>query len=106
MAKDRIPRTYNIPEGMMRAADELGLDAMATGGGVDYIFAKIGKNQDGSSRYALIARTDGHGGPTSPGKRCEVVVTLNEDWTDTIAFPYATAREGMAAAKTMIDSQR
>ncbi len=85
----------------MRAADSFGFNAMATGGGVDYIYVELGVNQDESRRYVLLARLNGHGSPSALNKPAELVITLNEDWTDTVNVGMMTAHHGLSAMKKM-----
>jgi hypothetical protein len=93
--RTRIPRTYNIPEVLVLEAERLGLDAMATGGGLDYIFKNVGKNSDGSPRTALLVSGLDAGSPDRLNERAEIEIMLNEEWNDAVNVPFRTAKEAI-----------
>lgn len=103
MAKRYIHRTYNISEEIVREAERHGLDAMATGGGMDYIFKKLGKNEDGSPRVVLLCNADDAGSPDRLSDRVDVQIMVNEGWNDAVAIPVKTAKEGMVLMAKMFD---
>jgi hypothetical protein len=103
MAKTTIYRTYNIPEAIIAEAERQGLDAMATGGNMDYIFKALGKNEDGSPRILLLCNANDAGSPDRLSDKVDVQVMLCEDWTQAVAIPVRTAKEGMALMKSMYD---
>lgn len=104
MAKrSRIGGAYNIRKSIVDEAEKHGLDAMATGGGLDYIFKSLGKNQDGSDRVVLLGAADDAGSPDTLSEQCELHIMLQEDWTDQISFPVANARAGMIMMKSLYD---
>lgn len=103
MAKTKIHRTYNIPEQIIKEAERQGLDALATGGGMDYICKEIGKNEDGSPRILLLCNAGDAGGPDRLSDKVDVQIMLAEDWTNAVAIPVRTAKEGMALMNKMYD---
>lgn len=103
MARTEIGGAYNIPRSVVRVAEELGLDAIATGGNTDFICKYLGKNLDGSERVVILAAAEGGGSPDSLGERCELILMLEEGWHSEVAFPVKTAKEGMKVMATMYD---
>jgi hypothetical protein len=103
MPKTKIYRTYNIHEVIIAEAERQGLDAMATGGGMDYIFKKIGKNEDGSDRVVLLCDANDAGSPDRLSDKVDVQVMLNQEWNDAVATPVRTAKEGMVMMAKMFD---
>ena len=103
MARTRIHRTYNIPEAIISEAEHHGLDALSTGGGMDYIVKTLGKNEDGSTRVILLCAARESGGPDKLNEPVDVQVMLTETWDNAVAIPCKTAREGMALMAKMYD---
>lgn len=93
--KSYIHRAYSIPEAIIREAERLGLEGLATGGNVDYIAKNLGKNKDGSHRIALLCAANSFGGPDTLSEKVDVQIMLSRDWMNAIAIPVKTAREGM-----------
>lgn len=106
MARHRIIGYFNIHEEILDEAEKLGLEAMGTGGNVDYVYKGIGKNQDGSPRVVLLGASDGAGSPSRLSSKCELHLMLSEDWTEQVSFPVKTAREGMRVMVSMYDPTR
>lgn len=88
---------YNIPKDIARKAYHLELKAMATGGGVDYVYKDLGQNNDGSRRVVLLAHISGGSGPDSLSDPADLVVMLNDDWTQQIGFRFKTAADALTA---------
>ncbi len=103
MARARIHRSYNLPERLIAEAESRGLDAISTGGGMDYIYKALGKNSDGSDKVAILAASRESGSPDTLGERSDVIVMFNENWTDQVAIPFRTAREAMDVMAKMYD---
>jgi len=101
--RTKIGRQYNIAEQIIREAERLGLDAMATGGGNDFIFKGLGENEDGSGRIAILAAGGASGSPDRLSERSDVLVILNENWTDQTAISFRTAAEALAVMSRMFD---
>lgn len=101
--RSQIHRSFNIPESIIAEAERQGLEAMATGGGVDYIYKLIGKNQDGSQRVVLLATAHDAGTPDRLNEKSELQIMLREDWTDAVTIPVSNARAGMIMMATMYD---
>jgi len=101
--RSEIHRSFNIPESIIAEAERQGLDAMATGGGVDYIYKKLGTNQDGSERVVLLATAHDAGTPDRLSERSELQVMMRQDWTDAVTIPVPNAKEGMALMAKMYD---
>lgn len=106
MAKHQIIGSFNIPEEILNEAEKQGLEAMGTGGGLDYVYKDLGKNSDGSSRVVLLGDPDDAGSPDRLSSKCELHIMLSEDWTEQISFPVKTAREGMRVMASMYDPMR
>lgn len=103
MATTVIGGAYNIPRHVVRVAEELGLDAIATGGNTDFICKYVGKNLDDSDRIVILTASDGGGSPDSLKEPCELIIMLDQGWHSEIAFPVKTAKEGMKVMATMYD---
>lgn len=103
MAKKKISGAYNISEEIIAEAERLGLDAMSTGGGFDYVFRTIGKNEDGSKRFALLCAANDSGSPDRLSDKVDVQIILVEEWNNAVAIPVRTAKEGMALMAKMYD---
>lgn len=103
MAKTRISRVHNIPESIILQAERLGLDAMSTGGNMDYIYKEIGKNQDGSDRVVLLASANDAGSPDKLTDKCDLNIMLNEEWNDMISIPMSNVRAGLIVMASMQD---
>lgn len=98
-----IPRVFNITEEILREAERLGLDAMATGGGNDFISKEVGENEDGSPRFLVLSAGDTSGSPDRLSEKSDLLVMLNENWTDQVAMSFKTAKEAMAAMARTYD---
>lgn len=103
MAKTKISRAHNIPESIILQAEKHGLDAMATGGNLDYIFKRLGTNEDGSDRVVLLADSGDAGSPDKLTDRCELLIMLNEEWNDQVSIPMSNARAAMIFMTSMYD---
>jgi hypothetical protein len=104
MAKrSKIGGAYNIPESIINEAERLGLDAMATGGNNDFIFKQIGENEDGSPRIALLTAGKTSGSPDRLNEKSDVLIALNENWTDQVAMSFGSAKEAMFVMSKMYD---
>lgn len=101
--RSKIHGSFNIPENIIAEAERQGLEAMGTGGGVDYIYKKLGTNQDGSERVVLLATAHDAGTPDRLNEKSELQLMLREDWTDAVTIPVANAKEGMALMAKMYD---
>jgi hypothetical protein len=106
MARHKILGSFNIPESILTYAESVGLEAMGTGGNVDYVYKELGKNEDGSPRVVLLGDREDAGSPDSLTSKCELHIMLNEDWTSQISFPAKTAREGMKIIASMYNPMR
>ena len=103
MARSKIYRTFNIPEPIIREAERCGLEAVGTGGNMDYIAKILGKNEDGSHRIVLLCAADASGCPDRLTDRVDVQIMMSEEWTDAVAIPCKTAKEGMELMAKMFD---
>lgn len=104
MARKRIPADLmNIDDAIVREAERRGLDAMSTGGGFDYIYKELGKNEDGSSRVVILSSAGDAGSPDSLSDGSDLLIMLNENWTEQVAISAKSAREGMALMEKMFD---
>jgi hypothetical protein len=95
MARRKIIGDFNIPEALILEAERLGLDAMSTGGGMDYIFKTVGKNSDGSRRVALLVSGLDAGSPDRMSEKAEIEIMLNEEWNDAVNIPFRNAKEAI-----------
>jgi len=98
-----IGGAYNIPKSIIDLAEKLGLDAMATGGGVDYIYKRLGTNTDGSPKIAILSSALDASSPDTLREKSEIGILLNEDGTASIYIPFATAREAIQVLARMYD---
>lgn len=98
-----IGGAYNIPRSIIKVAEELGLDAMATGGGVDYIFKRLGTNTDGSPKLAILSSALDASSPDTLREKSEIGILLNQDWTSSVYIPFSTAREALQVLARMYD---
>ena len=103
MARSKIGGAYNINQSIVNEAEKHGLDAMATGGGLDYIYKHIGKNEDGSERVVILGDAEDAGSPDYLNSKCELHILLCEDWTDQVTIPASNVRAGMAMMVAMYD---
>jgi hypothetical protein len=101
--RSKISGSYNIPDVIVSEAERLGLDATATGGGLDYIYKSFGKNSDGSERLAILSSGADAGSPDRLNEKSDVLIMLSEDWTDQVAMSFRTAKEAMAVMAMMFD---
>jgi hypothetical protein len=96
MAKrSKIGGSFNIPEVLILEAERLGLEAMSTGGGLDYVFKRVGKNSDGSPRVALLVSGIDAGSPDRLTEKAEIEIMLNEEWNDAVNIPFRNAKEAI-----------
>jgi hypothetical protein len=98
-----IGGAYNITPVIVNAAEELGLNAIATGGNVDYICKYVGKNLDGSDRIVILSSAEGGDTPDRLNEPSELIIMLDEGWHSEIAFPVKTAKEGLRVMASMYD---
>ncbi len=91
----KIAREHNIPESIIRKAEKLDLDALSTGGGIDYIVKYFGENQDNSPRVAYLRNYEDAGSPERINAKAWVVIGLNSDWSDSLDITVRTASEGL-----------
>lgn len=87
---------YNIAASIIRSAEARGLDAMATGGGCDYITRALG-DKDNDPRMVLGCADDA-GSPDSLSDKANVTLYLNdEDWSDGgfISFNFDTTVDAL-----------
>ena len=98
-----IAGVYRIPKSIIKVAEDLGLDAMATGGGVDFIYKRLGTNTDGSPKLAILTAALTPHSPDSLREKSEIGILLNSDWTASIYIPFSTAREAMEVLARMYD---
>lgn len=103
MARSKIGGAYNINQSIVNEAEKLGLDAMATGGGLDYIYKVLGKNEDGSDRVVILGDREDAGSPDYLSSKCELHILLSEDWTDQVSIPVSNARAGMVMMVSIHD---
>jgi Ni2+-binding GTPase involved in maturation of urease and hydrogenase len=103
VARTVIGSVYNITPVIVRAAEELGLEAIATGGNVDFICKRVGKNLDESDRIVILASAEGGDTPDKLNEPSEIIIMLDEGWHSEIAFPVKTAREGLKIMASMYD---
>lgn len=103
MARSKIHDLYNIEREIVREAEALGLDAIATGGNTDFISKVIGKNEDGSDRLVILTSAEAGGTPDRLTEPSELIVILDMEWHDEIGIPVRTAREGMRLMAVMHD---
>jgi hypothetical protein len=73
---------HAIPTDVAKYADKKGLDAVATGGGSDYVYGVIGKNQDGSDRVVLVVAFEDPASPESLKAKADVFVYFTEIWDE------------------------
>lgn len=99
----RIGSQFNIADAIIRKAESLDLDAMGTGGNVDYIYNSLGRNDDGSERVAILSSREGGGSPESLREPAKILIMLDEEWTDVVGLPFKTAKEAIEALARMYD---
>jgi hypothetical protein len=90
----------NIPDSILRLAERLGLDATSTGGGLDYIMKELGKNDDGSDRVLLLSAYEDAGSPERLNSKASLILMLDEEWVDSVAIDFKTAKEALQAMPT------
>ena len=104
MAKrSKIGGAYNITESIINEAERLGLDAIATGGGNDFISKVVGTNEDGSPRHVILTAGKTAGSPDRLNERSDVLIYLNENGTDQVAMSFGSAKEAMFVMSKMYD---
>jgi len=101
--RTRIGGQYNIAPEIAREAERLGLDAMATGGNNDFIFKALGKNEDGSERFAILGAGGTSGSPDRLAEKSDILIILNDNWTEQVAMSVQSAREAMILMSRMFD---
>jgi len=101
--KQKIHSLYNITPVIVKAANDLGLDALATGGNTDFIMKKVGTNKDGSDRMVILTAADGGGTPDKLSEPSELILILDEEWHDQVGIPCGTARNGLNLMASMHD---
>lgn len=93
----RIGSQYNIAAAIVRKAESLNLNAMGTGGNIDYIYKGLGGNADGSPRIAILSSDEGGGSPESLKEEAKVLVILDEEWIDHIVIRFPSAKAAIEA---------
>jgi len=104
MAKRYDPQEfgqYNISKKVVAEARRRRLHFISTGGGLDYVFRKIGVNEDGSDRQVILTSYAGHGGPDTLRERAVLMIMLNESWDDSVSIHVPTAKDGMIGMTKM-----
>jgi hypothetical protein len=91
----------NIADEIVERANALGLDAMATGGGCDYICKDLGQNDDGSTRVAVLASAEGPESPYTLNEASCVDVYLTGIWDVGFGISFPSAEEAMKAMGQM-----
>lgn len=89
----------NIEQNLMEFGINAGLEAFATGGGVDYLgLLKRPKEgvSDASPQYLVSSLLD-FGSPASLDAACEVILFLSDEWRDYVAFEFASAQQAITA---------
>jgi hypothetical protein len=86
----------NINQEIIDAADRFGLEAIATGGGCDYIY-KLIKGHDGFKGNACMVLSScmKDGSPETMDEPCIVTIHLNHNWTLGVTLQYDTVTEAM-----------
>lgn len=96
MAKrETFESQYNIPDSILREARRLKLDAMGTGGNIDYVYKYLGENPDGSDRVAVIRSAIDVGSPDHLTSPACIVIWLDEGPSTIIDIPFQTTLEAM-----------
>ncbi len=101
--KSSIHGGYNITPAIVKAAEALGLDAIATGGNCDFIMKKVGTNKDGSDRMVILTSAEQAGTPDKLSEKAELIIILDQEWHDEVGIPCGTARNGLNLMATMHD---
>jgi len=100
--RETFESQYNIPDSILREAAKLKLDAMGTGGNIDYVYKTIGKNADGSERIAVIQAKDDVGSPEHLTSPAYMTIWLDEGPADIISIPFKTTLEAMKKLSKII----
>src|SRR6266496_3845939 len=90
-------KDYNIRQVILDAANVRNLEAMATGGGMDYIVSYLGKEEDGAVAPVLVLGIQGDGGsPTRLDEPSIVTLYLTENWAEEwVSFTFNTVVDAM-----------
>lgn len=101
--KSSIHGGYNITPAIVKAAEALGLEALATGGNCDFIMKRIGTNKDRSPRIVILASAEQAGTPDKLSEKAELLIILDREWHDEVGIPCGTARDGLNLMARMYD---
>ena len=100
----------NITEEVLKKAESLGLDAITTGGGMDYVWIRIPKSDyrdafspkdDSISKDAtegldvILMNNNGDGSPECIDEPCIVGIYFNESWNKGITFHFSSCMKAM-----------
>ncbi len=87
----RIGKEFNIPAGIRREASRLGLDAVGTGGGIDYVLRRFG------AFVAVVQARGDAGSPPSLTASCDVQIVrdVDGDWTPCAKIGFKTTRAAL-----------
>jgi hypothetical protein len=86
----------NIAPDVLKAGLEAGLEAMATGGGMDYLFKDFGE-----TGLASIVGREGDGSPETLDEPAIIVIHLDEEWQTMIQVPCTSTREAISTLVEM-----
>lgn len=88
---------YNIAQEVYDYAVDKGLDAMATGGGFDYIYATF------NGRDITVNQTDDAGSPESLDERAQLVFFSTDNWDSGMWITFETTRQAIDVLASIKD---
>ena len=91
-----IGAQYRIPRNIADIAEMLGLEAFATGGGIDYVCVKSNTN-------AILIGRDDAGSPDDVKDPCSVMLYTEEDWTMGVELQFANSVQAMKFMASLND---
>lgn len=86
----------NIPIPILNHGLARGLQAIATGGNIDYI-GRVFEN----GMVAVIAELDGMGSPSVLHEPADLNIFLDEEWTQVIVIPFETTFQAIEHLSTI-----
>lgn len=90
-----VDPNFNVPGDIQRLATKLGFEMLATGGGFDYVYKDLGKNDDRSLRALILIAHDDAGSPESLKEKATLMLILSQDWVDNVAIDFNTAKDAL-----------
>ena len=87
-----IHNTFNIEKEVIDKANDYNLDAMATGGGCDYIFKQVGEKP---WQCALLCNLYKDCSPDTVDEKAIVAIFIDEEWLKGVEFKFDSADNAM-----------